>query len=127
MTNRQRTALLMLFWLGPYLLLGLTGYFAIHAYRNEVDTRSAHEHQEQVNACHQRAEDRDALRQTIVLATSGGSGVDLTTVEGFDRLDLFQQDYLRNLTARLTTSSPEQRKRFQDNLLAELPQITCQE
>lgn len=100
----------------PYLLVVAIFAVGLHVLEGQSHQR-----------CIERRDDRTALRQVVVISTqgTGASGVDLTKIDGFDDLDPQTQDYLRALSAAISSSNPASRTGLRDQLLEQLPPITC--
>jgi hypothetical protein len=76
-------------------------------------------------ACNSRRDTIIVLRGLVQLRSeTGGGGVDLTGVEGFDDLSLELQIYLSNLEAMLNASPPPN-EGFVDRALERLPVPDC--
>lgn len=100
---------------GAYVLIVLV--FAAGLWRVQVVV---------THACHERASDREVLREIVDIATGNASGpVDLTKIGGFDQLSPSTQDYLRNLSVSLSASSGSDSKPLHDRLVELLPPIRC--
>lgn len=79
------------------------------------------------HACHERASDREVLREVVDIATGNASGpVDLTKIGGFNQLSPSTQEYLRNLSRSLSAGADaETDVPLHDRLVALLPPIQC--
>jgi hypothetical protein len=109
--NRRRHLLIVV----PYVLIVLTASFS-----------SWQLHQRQVDACHERREDRTVLRALVVQAYSGTvNPLDLTKVAGFGDLDDATQQYLSNLSAAINAGGTGGRDQAKQQALDTIPPITC--
>lgn len=98
---------------GSYCLIVLVSFVGFRALEHDRDT-----------ACRERASERKVLTQVVDVATGAGGPVDLTKIGGFSDLTPATQQYLRNLSAQLSATTPDDVP-LHDRLVALLPPITC--
>lgn len=121
--RRQRKLLIVL----PFVLVTLVSTWAIGAVASTQRQQARDQDkavERQVEACHERAADRDVLRTVVDVSTSSGAR-DLTKVEGFAALDPLLQTYLVNLS--IGPPTPADQPSLHDKLLKLLPPIDCTE
>lgn len=101
--------------IGSYALIVAVTFLGFRALEHDRD-----------RACHERASDRKVLSQVVDVATGAASGpVDLSKIGGFSDLDPSTQQYLRNLSARLSAANTPDELPLHDRLVALLPPIVC--
>lgn len=101
--------------IGSYALIVAISFTGFRAMEHDRD-----------NACHERAADRKVLTQVVDVATGAANGpVDLSKIGGFSDLDPSTQQYLRNLSARLSAANAPDELPLHDRLVALLPPIVC--
>jgi len=109
--NRTRWSKLLI--IGPYVLLVFLASFGAWRFQ-----------QQQTVECHHNRDNRTALRALVVKAYSSTTpALDLTSVEGFDKLDPATQHYLSNLSVAITSNG--NREQAKDAALDTIPPITC--
>lgn len=106
-----------------YVIMAAGAFFGLRAYEHDQNADRARFEQAAIDSDYRSCLAANNVRAILRgLVNLSGAGIDLTAVEGFDRLDADTQAWIRNVAKR---SAPDDPGGFRSRALATLADRDC--